>query len=131
MNKNTPRYYKNFLNLIIKIISKGYKGKYHSMYRVANIKIIADLFSKTLQTRGQWSSILKEGRKFFPRILYPMKLENKRIDFIQSMLSHNNEVKPEIDRAVKSTNTWKVKNILLNNSWDKKNVSEVIKIICN
>lgn len=66
MNKNTPRYYKTFLNLIIKSISQGYKEKYHSMYRVANIKIIADLFSKTLQTRGQWSNILKERRNFFP-----------------------------------------------------------------
>ena len=75
----------------------------------------------------------KEERNCFPRIHYPMKFKNKIIEFIQSMLSPNKDIKLEINsrETVKYPNTWKVKNILLNNSWEKKNVSEVIKIIWN
>ena len=50
------------------------------------------------------------------------------------MFSYHNGPKLEINNRniiVKSANTWRVKNIFLNNLWDKKNVPKVIKYTCN
>lgn len=66
---------------------------------------------------------------YLPRVLcvlWTFKIN----EFIRSIHSHHNGTKLEINsrnKTVRSPNTWRVKNTFLNNWWDRKNVSKIIK----